>query len=261
MKYFSDTWAELWYEDSMWPSIEALHALLYEGPLILKPVKDADKDAEAAFAAHGFRLYPTVLRTTLFYDERSDCFFKMLHPIGIKKMILFAFTGTAHRIFRLSRQLSEQGITVPEVTAYGRIRDGNIPLFAMRRAQGRSLYDLLIKEGKTLPADLCLTVIAAVTRFHRAGFWFGDAHLSHIFTDGFAVTGFIDIDSIRRNWRKGLRNYAKDLAGLNHPRLPLTGDKKQELLYHYVKTMGIPDAEDFLEAVTYYSERRWKRQT
>ena len=258
MKHLRDDKAELHYETTLAISMQAMLSLVHDAPHVFEPVRKADEKIAAAFASQGFHLYPTVVRTTLLYDERSDCFFKVLQPITLKNRVLFTVKDRALQIFTLSEELRIKGIPVPKVMAYGKINKGHRPIFAMKRVSGRPLYDVLIRENRTLPHALLADVMRDIAKFHQSGYWFGDAHLSHIFIEESSVSGFIDIDSIRKNRRKGISNFAKDLAGLNHPRLPMTKDEKKELLGTYLQTMEIQDTEEFLRAVKQYTERRWK---
>lgn len=259
MKHLLNEKIELAYEPSLEASVQGLVSLVTSSPRAVQPVRNSDEQMSALYAARGFQLYPTVLKTTLFYDSCSDCFFKILHPLGLKHRMVFAVTDRAFQIYTLSRELRAQGIPLPGVLAYGKVREAKAPLFAMEKVPGRSLYDAFIRDSKPLALDLGLKVMDAVAAVHRAGYWLGDSHLSHIFTEGSDVTGFIDVDSIKRNLRGGVRNFAKDLAGLNHPLLLLTGGQKKELADHYLEAMKLSGRSAFLGMVKQYSERRWKK--
>jgi len=259
MKHLINDKIDLTYETPLEESVQGLINLLIFSPHAVRPERKADEKTAAAYAAQGFRLYPTVLRTTLFYDERSDCFFKMLHPLGPKRRMLFSITDRALQIYTLSRELNARGIPLPKVRAYGKIRIKNVSVFAMERVRGRSLYDMVIRDGQPFPLKLGMKVMDMIAKVHRSGYWLGDAHLSHIFVDDTDVTGFIDVDSMRRNLRTGTRNFAKDLAGLDHPLLPLTEEEKKKLADRYLQAMKIADRAAFLRVLKTYSERRWKR--
>jgi len=259
MKHVINDRIDLTYETPLEESVQGLINLLISFPHAVRPERKVDEKTASAYAAQGFRLYPTVLNTTLFYDERSDCFFKMLHPLGPKRRLLFSITDRARQIYTLSRELNAWGIPLPKVRAYGKIRVKNVPVFAMEMVRGRSLYDMVVRDGQPFPMKLGLKVMDMIAKIHRSGYWLGDAHLSHIFADDTGVTGFIDVDSMRRNLRTGTRNFAKDLAGLDHPLLPLTGEEKKELADHYLQAMEIADRAAFLTVLKTYSERRWKR--
>jgi len=259
MKHLINDKIDLTYETPLEDSVQGLINLLTVSPHAVRPERKVDEKTAASYAAQGFRLYPTVLKTTLFYDEPSDCFFKMLHSFGPKRRMLFSIIDRARQIYTLSRELNARGIPLPKVRAYGKIRVKNMPVFAMERVRGRSLYDMVVRDGQPFPMKLGLKVMDMIAKIHRSGYWMGDAHLSHIFVDETDVTGFIDIDSMRRNLRTGTRNFAKDLAGLDHPRLPLTEEEKKELADHYLQAMNIADRSAFLRVLKTYSERRWKR--
>ncbi|HYQ47879.1 MAG TPA: hypothetical protein VEP69_02330 [Thermodesulfovibrionales bacterium] len=259
MKQLRNGGIELTYEPSLEDSVQALVSLMSESAHAVRPVRKIDEKASALYASRGFQLYPTVLKTTLFHDSRSDCFFKVLHPLDLKHRMIYAVTDRAYQIFTLCSELKARGIPLPGVTAYGTIRETHAPVFAMERVRGTSLYNTFVLDGKPLNPDLGLKVMDAIAAFHRLGYWFGDAHLSHIFMDGADVTGFIDVDSIKRNLRSGVRNFAKDLSGLNHPRLPLTDGQKKEFVDHYLEVMKIRNRPAFLGMLKRYSERRWER--
>ncbi|MDP2157755.1 MAG: lipopolysaccharide kinase InaA family protein [Nitrospirota bacterium] len=244
--------------DSACETMLKVNRLIEQYPGLLEPVRVADRLAEKFVAANDLVLYPTVRTTTLLYDRHADLFLKILHPVNLKSRVLFMARNRAQQIWQLSEELNAEGIAVPGVLAYGRIRRGKRPVFVMKKIRGMSLYDILIREKKTIPFDLRHAVIDRIAALHKAGFWLGDSHLSHIFVDDSTVTGFIDIDSIRRNRRRGIRNFAKDFAGLNYPGLPMTDYEKGWLISYYLKVMGIKDRKEFLEAVKHYSERRWK---
>jgi hypothetical protein len=73
------------------------------------------------------------------------------------------------------------------------------------------------------------------------------------------VTGIIDLDGIRRNRPFRWKNPAKDLAGLNHPGLPLACEEKASLLGRYLDKMKVTDREKFQRMVMQYTDRRWKK--
>jgi len=259
MKHVINDKIDLIYDALLEDSVQGLINLLTFSPDAVSPQRKVDEKTASAYAAQEFRLYPTVLNTTLFYDERSDCFFKMLHPLGPMRRMLFSVTDRARQIYTLSRELNAWGIPLPQVRAYGKIRAKNVPVFAMERVRGRSLYDMAVRDEKPFPMKLGMKVMDMIAKIHRSGYWLGDAHLSHIFVNDTDITGFIDVDSIRRNLRTGTRNFAKDLAGLDHPRLQLTEEKKKELADRYLQAMNIADRAAFFRVLKAYSERRWKR--
>lgn len=228
-------------------------------PSILTPFRGANDEAKVLLASSGFMLYPTVKKTTVIYEEKTDCFLKVLHPLSNKEKIIYFLTDKGDKIYNLSKYLSFNGIMVPEVVSYGYFKNGRKPFFVMKRVPGVSLYDILIREGKTLEKGLYFKVIEKVVEVHKLGYCLGDAHLSHIFIDKGSVSGFIDIDNIRKNTFFILRNRAKDIAGFNHPGIPLTKDEKKELLGYYMDIIGIKDSDRFIKLVRYFSERRWKK--
>jgi tRNA A-37 threonylcarbamoyl transferase component Bud32 len=164
----------------------------------------------------------------------------------------------ARQIHALSEWLLARDVRVPRVRAFGTIREGRKPFYAVERARGRSLYDLVIREGRAIPAALCRKVVDAVAGLHRLGYWLGDAHLSHVFVHEGEVSAFIDIDGMRRSGPPHLGNLARDLAGLNHPGLSLGRGDKESLLRHYAGRMHLKDARAFQRMVEHHSARRWK---
>lgn len=161
-------------------------------------------------------------------------------------------------LYELSEILSTRGVKVPRIMAYGRLRRGRKPFVFMKRVEGRSLFDLLIREGRSLPEEIWVNVLEEMIKIHRLGYWLGDAHLSHFFVTDSEVSGLIDIDSMRKNLFFSIRQPAKDLAGLNHPGLPLTEDQKELLLRHYLREVRISNEEKFRRFLRSYTRRRWQ---
>jgi len=259
MKHLKDRLVSIQFDESLEPSVMRLRDLVRESPSALLPVKGSDAVAESVFSSRGFHLYPTVLKTTLFYDSASDCFLKILHPLPLtlRDRALSLITDRARRIYSLSEWLRHRGVKVPRVRAFGKIREGRKPFYAIDRVQGRSLYDILIREQREIPPELYRKVIDEMAGLHRLGYWFGDAHLSHIFVHDGEISGFIDIDSVRRNRPFRLSHLAKDIAGLNHPGLPVERDDKESLLRRYAGKMNLQDEKAFRHMVKDYSEKRW----
>lgn len=238
-------------------SFERLCGLLSRQPDLLRAEKGMEGDRQEQLQKYGFKLYSTVRNTTLFYDAADDCFYKILHPLTMKRRTVALFTDRTEKIYRTWRILVAQGIKMPEILCYGTIRQGRLPFFAVRRVQGRSLYDLLVREQEKLRSAIYYQAIDEIAKVHAAGYWLGDAHLSHIFVDGEEITGFIDIDSFRRNRVFRHRHFAKDLAGMNHPRLPMEDAEKRLLLDYYMDKTGIIKPAAFCDLVCHYTRRRW----
>ncbi len=209
------------------------------------------------FHEYGFKLYSTVRNTTLFYDAADDCFYKILHPLTVKRRTAALFADRAEKTYQTWRILVAQGIKMPEILCYGTIRLGTQPFFVVRRLEGRSLYDLLVRGQERLPVSIYYKAIDEIAKVHAAGYWLGDAHLSHIFVNGEEITGFIDIDSFRRNRVLRHRHFAKDLAGMNHPQLPMEEPEKRLLLDYYMDKTGIMKPAAFYYLVCHYTRRRW----
>ena len=258
MKYRKNDVASFYYSEGVLASIEKICSLLRKYPFVLEPLRGINEEVERLFSSQGFLLYPTVKKTTLFYDQLTDCFFKILQPLTLKYRVFSLLKNRAKSIYRLSEYLLSQGIKVPEVMAYGIFKRERKPFFVARRMKGKPLYDILIREKGTLSKEAYKKVADEVVRFHRFGYWFGDAHLSHIFMNDGAVSGFIDIDSIRKNKPFSIKKLAKDVAGLNHPEVPLTAAEKKELLHYYMEGMNIQNGESFAQLVKLYTVRRWK---
>ncbi len=261
MKYIENNAGCFHSSEDVVDSLSRLCAFIMEHPHILKPVRGVNNEIKEICSERGFHLYSTVKKTTLLYDRESNCFFKILHPLTLKARALFLFTNRAERIYRLSERLISEGLRVADVIAYGTLKTGRKPLYAMRRVEGRSLYDILIKEKMPLKPELYKRVMDEVARLHKLGYWLGDAHLSHIFVDDSGVSGFIDVDSIRRNHHFNIRNMAKDIAGLNYPRIPITDNEKTSLLDYYMDRASLEDKERFLRLLTFYTKRRWEKTT
>ncbi len=258
MKYLENDIASFYYSGQVLASITKICTLIKTHPFLLEPVKELNEKAGAILNREGFLLYPTVKTTTLFYDKMTDCFFKFIHPLTLKNKIVFHITDKASRIYNLSEYLITKRIKVPKVEAYGKIRKTGGPFFVIRKIDGTSLYDILIRQKQAIDIKAYISVLDEIVKLHKLCFWLGDAHLSHVFVNRSGFSGFIDIDSIRRNKPFTLKKSAKDLAGLNHPGLPITKDEKKMLLHHYMKAAGIKKEEYFLKLLKHYTEQRWK---
>ncbi len=256
----ADRIARVEFDDALAPSIARLLDLLEKSPAAGLPVDGSDRAAQSAFSSRGFQLYPTGRRTTVFHDPASDCFLKILHPRprGLRAWAGSLLTDRAREIHALSEWLVERDVPVPRVRAFGTIRQGRKPFYAVERARGRSLYDLAIRERRAIPTTLLRTVIDALARLHELGHWLGDAHLSHVFVHEGQVSAFIDIDGMRRNGFRRLTSLARDLAGLNHPGLALSKEDKASLLRHYAGRMNLGDTRAFAGLVRRHSARRWR---
>jgi len=239
-------------------SIERLAGLFRRNPSLLEPFRSLSSEIEDHFRTEGFQIYPTVKKTTLLYDPASDCFLKVLHPLRFKHRVQFAVMTRSKSIYKTAEFLFSKGVPVQRVEAYGTMTLRSRPFFGVKRADGDSLYDIFIRKKQTMNMDHCRAVIAEISKVHALGFWLGDAHLSHIFVKDGKVSGIIDIDSIRKNRPFMLKKTAKDLAGLNHPDLPLSRGEKNSLLDYYLTQSGTRKKEKFILLLKYYTERRWK---
>lgn len=258
MKYVRNEVGCFYLSEDILPSISRLCELIEKNPLILMPIRGLDNDMQKVCLEKGFHLYSTVKKTTLLYERESDCFFKMLHPLTLKERLLFLFINRAEDIYRLSEKLRAKGVRVVEVVAYGTLKKDRMPLYVMRRVDGESIYNILIKRRGHMGISLWEKVMGEIARLHRLGYWLGDAHLSHIFIDDSGVSGLIDVDSIRRNWPYMLKNLAKDIGALYHPALPLSDEEKKSVSDYYLKIFTIKDEVRFLKMIKHYMERRWK---
>jgi hypothetical protein len=259
MRRHADALLRIEFDEALAPSIARLQGLLGDLRSAALPSEGPDAVMEATFAARGFHLYPTWPRTTVFYDAASDCFFKTLNrpPRTLRERAHSLITDRARRIHALSSWLVDQGVPIPRVRAFGVVRDGRRPMYAIERAQGQSLYDLLVRAQQGIPAPLAWKVIDAVAGLHGLGYWLGDAHLSHIFVHQDDVSGIIDIDSIRPNRPPRLANLARDLGRLNHPAFPLGLGDGDSLLRRYAARMRLHDVTALARLVEESSSRRW----
>ncbi len=258
MEHIKNDVASFYCLEEFLPPLVKLCEIVRRSPACIKPFRGANKKMAGIFAEEGFQLYSTVKKTTLLYDPASMSFLKILHPMNLKSKGVFLFINKAKSIYNISEQLSSKGIKIAQVVAYGVISSHKRPFFAMKKLEGESLYNILIRGKKTLPMETYIHVADDVVRLHQSGYWLGDAHLSHIFIKDGNVTGLIDIDSIRKNHPFMLRHLAKDLAGLNHPSLPVTADEKKKLLDYYLGKVKITNEKKFLQMVKHYTEQRWK---
>jgi hypothetical protein len=260
MRYYKNDVALFHANEIVLGCVEKFIDTVRRYPLILEAVRGKSGETERIFSSAGFILYSTVKKTTLFYNREVDCFFKILQPVNFKSRIFFSLFNRAQQIYNLSEFLIDRGISVPRIEAFGTLRSMNRPFFIMKRIEGKSLYDHLVKERNLLVMPTYMKIIEKMMELHRLGYWMGDAHLSHVFINDDEVKGFIDIDSIRRNRPFKLRNLAKDLAGFNNPKLPLTEEEKKKLLSYYMNSMNIIKKEKFHGLVKCCTERRWKKK-
>ncbi|RJQ49308.1 MAG: hypothetical protein C4538_02410 [Nitrospiraceae bacterium] len=258
MKHIKNDIADIHGAEDILPTLMKFFEIVRRHPSCLDSCRGMKEGVRSVFSEGGFQLYPTVKKTTLMYDPAADSFLKILHPLNMKSRLLFLFADKAGAIYHVSEKLLSEGVKITGVIAYGSLKKGRRPFFVMKRVEGESLYDILIRQKKELPVDACFRALSEVAKIHRLGYWLGDAHLSHIFIRGTEVSGFIDIDSIRRNRPFRLKNLAKDIAGLNHPELPLKDDEKKALIQHYIQKANVRDQDDFLKLLNFYTERRWK---
>jgi hypothetical protein len=232
--------------------------IVRDNPSVIRPVKDYDESVHAILFSEGLELYPTVKTTTLFYDPGTDCFFKTIHPLSLKHKVLYYCLNKAEALFNLSEEMRVRGVKTQSVAAFGFLKNGRRPFYASPRVEGESLFDVLVKKKQTVTMDEYRKAVDEVIKLHNTGYWLGDAHLAHVFMNNGKVSGLIDIDSIRKNRPRLLKNIAKDLAGLNHPELPLSDEEKRSLLHYYMEKAGIEGNKKFPELIEYYTKRRWK---
>jgi tRNA A-37 threonylcarbamoyl transferase component Bud32 len=297
MKYIENDIVNVYYTggEAVNSSITKLCCLIKDYPLIFTPFKGDDEKAKSViteklgitafqitkqntdnssvcngywhpvfsertpiFSIEDFYLYPTVKKTTLFYDRKTDCFFKILQPLTFKDNIFSLFMNKARSIYNLSEELLSKGIKVPQVIAYGMLKKGRKAFFVMKRVEGNSLDNILIKKKRPLSYEIYLKVIEKLAKLHSLGYWHGDLRISHIFIKYPEISGIVDIDSIKKNVPFKFRNLAKDLAGLNNPEVPLTKNEKKALFNYYIIKLNIKNERNFLHLVRHYTERRWK---
>jgi hypothetical protein len=258
MKHIDNDVASINCSEDLHEVISRFCVIVRNNPSVLRPVKDYDEDVRQILSSEGFTLYPTVKTTTLFYDPGTDCFFKTIHPLSLKHRVVYYCLNKAASLFGLSEEMRVKGVKTQGVAAFGFLKMGRRPFYASPRVEGESLFDVLIKKKQKITIDEYQKVIDEIIKLHKTGYWLGDAHLAHVFMKNGEVSGLIDIDSIRKNRPCQLKNIAKDLAGLNHPELPLSKEQKSSLLHYYMEKAGIEGNKKFPELITYYTDRRWK---
>lgn len=242
----------------LYASIVKFSALIRSNPVLLEPFRGGNRKIEDHCTAEGFQVLPTVKKTTLLYDPVSDCFFKILHPLSLKKKISYAIKDRSKAIYETVEFLLRKGVNIQRIEVYGLLKKGRKPFFGVKKAAGESLYETLIVKGRRISKSESRGVIDEVVRMHALGYWFGDSHLSHFFMEDGRVTGIIDAEGIRKNHHYGLKNRAKDIAGLNHPHLPFSKEEMMDLLDYYLTSAGITQKKQFKKYVQYYTDRRWK---
>lgn len=258
MKLIQNDIASVHLAEEMAASVNNLCHLIRDQPFILEPFRGINEEAKKVFSSEGFQLYSTYAKTTLVYDENTNCFFKIIHPMTLKNRLFWLFRNRARSVYELSGHLLSRNIIVPRVTAYGRFKRGHKPFFAMKKIEGTSLYEI-IKKKESIPFNAYLKIIDEVLKLHSIGYWWGDAHPAHIIIQGGEVSGMLDFEDIRRNRPFRVKNLVKDLAGLNHPELPLTKDEKLVLFSYYADKFSVRNRQKFFQLMRYYTDRRWKK--
>jgi len=260
MKYLDNDVTRIHYNESreIESSIKRFSVLFQKNPWLTEPFRGMNHKASDLFSSGGFQLYSTVKKTTLFYDDESHCFFKVLHPLSLKHRILFSITDRAGAVYKTSEYLLQKGVHIQRLAVYGLLKNGGKPIFGMKKAEGESLYETLIVKRENMSMREARTVLDEIVRLHSLGYWFGDSHLSHFFRKDGRITGIIDIEGIRKNRPFALKNLARDIAGLNHPHLPFTQDEMREMLDYYLTAAGITRKKQFKKLLKCYTERRWK---
>jgi tRNA A-37 threonylcarbamoyl transferase component Bud32 len=285
MQYDENDMARFYYDSgrAVHSCIKRFCEMAADCPLLIMPFKGNDEQTVAALSrqfsagrakdrdhtlpfscdrvpaayADGYYLLPTVRKTSLFYHQESDCFFKILHALTFKNKIVSMFSDRARHVYELTEHLRNKGFQVPRVHAYGMFRKNRAVFYIMERIKGNSLYDILVKKKETLPEEMYVKVIHAVAALHSLGYWFGDLRAAHIFVHDREIAGFADIDSIKKNVPFRLKHIAKDLAGLNQPGLPLQKDEKMTLFEQYISKSHTGNKPRLLNLIRHYSERRW----
>jgi tRNA A-37 threonylcarbamoyl transferase component Bud32 len=285
MKYSENDMAIFYYDPgrAVHSCVTEFCSLAAKHPLLLEPFKGNDEKLSSALASrfsaddadamnnalpfscdrkpiayiNGYYLLPTVPKTTLLYHGESDCFLKVIHSLTLKSKIVSFFTDRARRVFELTGHLRAMGFQVPVVHAYGMFRKSRSVFYIMERVKGNSLYDILVKKKEALPGKMYEKVIDALADLHNSGYWFGDLRIAHIFVQDSNISGFVDIDSIKRNSPFRMKNIAKDLAGLNQPELPLSEEEKKRLLQYYMSKSNRDGKAHLPDLIKRYSVRRW----
>ena len=259
MKLIENDIATIHLAEGMVPSVTKLCLLIKEHPFILEPFRDINEEAKNVFFTEGFQLYSTYAKTTLLFDETTQCFFKIIHPTTLKKRLFWLLKNKARSVYDLSEYLLSNNIRVPGVTAYGLFKRGNKPFFTMEKIEGESLYNIIKAKG-TLNFTTYIKIIDELLKLHNLGYWWGDAHPAHIIIKGGEVSGIVDFEGVRKNRPFRLKNLLKDLAGLNHPELPVTKDERLALFSYYADKLNVRNRGRFFQMLKYYTDRRWKKR-
>lgn len=259
MKKIENSILTCYYHENVEKSLHKIYLFFKEYPIVLKPIDGRTDTIKSIFSSNNYEFYPTKKKTTVFYDRESNIFIKILHPLKFKEKLKSKFINPSKKIYLLSEYLNKAGIKIPKILAYGRIKKGDLPFFLMKRIEGFQLKTFLIREKKKLAKNVYFDIIKNIADLHKIGYWFRDLHLAQIYVNESKFTGFIDIDSIRKNFIFKIRHQAKDIAGLNHPELDITKKEKEELLKYYMDLMGIDCRNKFISYVKKYSELRWRK--
>jgi len=232
-------------------------------PEALFPLRGMNDNVNKIFNKIGFELIPTVPSTTVLKKLKSDktWFLKIYHPLKLKNKLLEGFYPRAKRTFQKTSRFLQYGLNTSEPLGWCYLRRLNKSIFIMDEVKGLSLYDILIRKktitDKNRIKNISEKLLNELCLCHSRGIFFGDLHLGHIYPEGDRLY-FIDLDSVI--FKKHLRydDIAKNLAGLNHPLLPLSKEERLSFLYNYAMAMNM-EMEILLEKIKQLTKKRYKR--
>lgn len=247
------------YQDSVEMLVQRIYDFFRKHSDILKSINGCNDSLKSLFLQNDFKLYPTKRKTIVFYDEKTKIFVKILYPFKFKEKLKARFTNQSKKVYFLSESLRKAGIKVPAVLAYGKIKKYNLPFFFMERISGSQLKKILIRQKSLLPMDTYFDIMKNVANLHKAGYWFRDLHLAHIYIEDSKMSGFIDFENVHKNIFFKIKKQAKDISGLNHPELQLSEEEKMRILKFYMAELKIKCETKFISYVKHYSETRWKK--
>lgn len=257
-------------DDFFIEEVKLLIATSNKVPAILTPVRGLNKELAEIFSFIGFIFFPTVLTSTVLKKETAagTYYVKIYHPIGMFKKLKERIAPKALRTFRKTFHAMKRGLKTPMPLGWCYLKREHKSILLTKEASGKSLYDLLIREKHVhyLTAigltneDLIIKVAHEVASAHKAGIFFKDLHLGHIYISDVGIE-FIDLDGIKIKRNLTESELARDISCLNDPDLPFSSKERMCFLIAYLEALqwnGI-DKKRLVKKIEEFSLKRYKK--
>ncbi len=231
-------------------------------PELWIPVRGENDRLKSIFQKVGYELIPTVMSTTVLRKVGAEgaWYVKIYHALKWKDRIRERLRPRALRTYLITRRFQSIGLQTPEPLGWCYIKGKNKSLIFTKQARGDSLYDIFIRKKtpfeKINQREVLEMVLNEMLLAHKSGVYFGDLHLGHIYITERDVE-FIDLDSVKFRGRLRPSEMARNLAGLNHPALPLEKELKSLFLKRYTEEMGL-EPETIKDQIMMFTEKRYR---